>query len=81
MRVLEILRGKLLIVYSVPEGIVFRRKYPLMLIESRLSDMTLFETAYLGILRFARCITTMLARIKERATDKRVLSFGLRLYT
>ncbi len=75
---LAILKGKPLTVYSMPEGTVFRRKYPLMLIEGRFSDMALFETAYLGILRFATSIATKSARIKKRAGDKQVLFFGLR---
>ncbi len=75
---LAILKGKPLTVYSLPEGTIFRRKYPLMLIEGRFGDMVLFETAYLGVLRFATSIATKAARIKKRAGDKQVLFFGLR---
>ncbi|MEM1873657.1 MAG: nicotinate phosphoribosyltransferase [Acidilobaceae archaeon] len=75
---LAILRGKPLTVYSMPEGTVFRRKQPLMLIEGRLRDMVLFETAYLGVLRFASSIATKTARLKKLAGDKTLLFFGLR---
>ena len=75
---LAILKGKPLTVYSLPEGTIFRRKYPLMLIEGRFIDMVLLETAYLGVLRFASSIATKTARIKKRAGDKQVLFFGLR---
>ena len=75
---LAILKGRPLTVYSVPEGTVFRRKYPLMLIEGRFIDMVLLETAYLGVLRFATSIATKTARIKKVAGDKQVLFFGLR---
>ncbi|MEM1686314.1 MAG: nicotinate phosphoribosyltransferase [Acidilobaceae archaeon] len=75
---LAILKGKPLNIYSAPEGTIFRRKYPLMLIEGRFSDMALYETAYLGVLRFSSSIATKTARIKKRAGDKTVLFFGLR---
>ncbi|MEN2999516.1 MAG: nicotinate phosphoribosyltransferase [Acidilobaceae archaeon] len=75
---LAVLRGKPLNVYAMPEGTVFRRKYPLMLIEGRFSDMALFETAYVGLLRFASSLATKAARIKVKAGEKPVLFFGLR---
>ncbi|MEM1903717.1 MAG: nicotinate phosphoribosyltransferase [Acidilobaceae archaeon] len=75
---LAVLKGKPLTVYAVPEGTVFRRKYPIMLIEGRLRDMVLYETAYLGVLRFASSIATKTARLKKLAGDKTLLFFGLR---
>ncbi|MCX8196078.1 MAG: nicotinate phosphoribosyltransferase [Acidilobaceae archaeon] len=75
---LALLKGRPLNVYAMPEGTVFRRKYPLMLIEGRFSDMALLETAYLGLLRFASSIATKAARIKAKVGNKQVLFFGLR---
>ncbi|MFN4046442.1 MAG: nicotinate phosphoribosyltransferase, partial [Acidilobaceae archaeon] len=75
---LAILKGKPLTVYSIPEGTIFRRKYPLMIIEGGFGSMALYETAYLGSLRFATSIATKTARIKKRAGEKQVLFFGLR---
>ena len=75
---LAILKGKPLTVYSVPEGTIFRRKYPVMIIEGGFGDMALYETAYLGVLRFASSIATKAARIRKRAGGKQVLFFGLR---
>ncbi|MDW7973815.1 MAG: nicotinate phosphoribosyltransferase [Sulfolobales archaeon] len=75
---LAVLKGKPLNVYAMPEGTLFRRKYPLMLIEGKFSEMALFETAYVGLLRFASSLATKAARIKMKAGEKPVLFFGLR---
>ncbi|MDM7274832.1 MAG: nicotinate phosphoribosyltransferase [Thermoprotei archaeon] len=75
---LAILKGKPLTVYSVPEGTIFRRKHPVMIIEGGFGSMALYETAYLGVLRFASSIATKTARIRKRAGEKQVLFFGLR---
>ncbi len=65
-------------VYSIPEGTIFRRKDPLMVIEGRLYDFIAYETAILGILRYSTSVATKAARIKLAAGDKIVLFFGLR---
>jgi nicotinate phosphoribosyltransferase len=75
---LAILEGKPVNVYSVPEGTIFRRKEPLMVIEGRYRDFGVLETAILGVLRFSSSIATKAARIKAAAGDKTVLYFGLR---
>ena len=76
---LAILEGKPVRVYSLPEGTVFRRKQPVMLIEGRYADIAVYETALLGVLRFSTSIATKAARIRMAAgRDKLVLFFGLR---
>ncbi len=75
---LALLEGKPVTVYSVPEGTIFRRKEPLMVVEGRYSDFGVFETALLGILRFSSSIATKAARIKAAAGNRTVLYFGLR---
>ena len=76
--VLAMLRGKPIDVYSLPEGTIFKAKEPLLMIEGRYVDFGIFETALLGILRFASSIATKAARIKIAAGGKTVLYFGLR---
>jgi len=75
---LAILEGKPVNVYSVPEGTIFKRKEPLMVVEGRYRDFGVLETAILGVLRFSSSIATKAARIKVAAGDRTVLYFGLR---
>ena len=75
---LAILEGKPVNVYALPEGTIFHRKEPVMVIEGRYSDFAVHETAVLGALRFATTIATKAARIRAAARDKVVLYFGLR---
>jgi nicotinate phosphoribosyltransferase len=75
---LAILEGKPVDVYALPEGTIFHRKEPVMVVEGRYSDFAVYETAVLGALRFATSIATKAARIKVAAGDRIVLYFGLR---
>ena len=75
---LAILEGKPLTVYALPEGTLFRRKDPLMIIEGRYADFAVYETAVLGALRFSTSIATAAARMRKLAGDKILLYFGLR---
>ncbi len=76
---LAILQGKPVKVYSLPEGTLFRRKQPVMIIEGRYSDIAVYETAVLGVLRFSTSIATKAARIRLAAgKEKLLLFFGLR---
>ncbi len=75
---LHLLRGKNLTVYSLPEGTLIKGNFPLMIIEGRYSDICLFETPLLGILRHYTSVATSAARIKKLAGSKSVLYFGLR---
>ncbi len=75
---LALLVGRRVNVYSVPEGTVFKRKQPLMVIEGVYRDFAELETALLGVLRFSTSIATKAARIRVAARDRTVLFFGLR---
>ena len=76
---LALLQGKPVKVYSLPEGTVFRRKQPVMIVEGRYSDIAVFETALLGLLRFSTSLATKAARIRLAAgKEKLLLFFGLR---
>ncbi len=75
---LALLKGRPVTVYAVPEGTLFRRKYPLMIIEGRYVDFGVLETALLGVLRFSTSIATKAARVRIAAGNKTVLFFGLR---
>ena len=75
---LKILEGKDVNVYALPEGTIFFKKEPLMVIEGNYSEFGALETAILGVLRHSTSIATKAARIKLAAGDKKVLFFGLR---
>jgi len=75
---LAIMKGKPFTVYSLPEGTLFRRKTPLMLIEAPYEAFAPYEAAVLGVLRFESSIATKAARIRVAAGDKLFLFFGLR---
>ncbi len=76
---LAILEGKPVNVYSMPEGTIFKRKQPVMILEGRYIDIAEYETALLGVLRFSTSIATKSARIRLAAgLNKLVLFFGLR---
>ncbi|BCU70796.1 nicotinate phosphoribosyltransferase [Stygiolobus caldivivus] len=76
--VLNLLEGKDVTVYSMPEGTLFKEVEPVMIIEGNYLDFGVYETALLGILRHYSTISTKAARIKKLAMDKTVLFFGLR---
>jgi|UniRef100_A0A7J3Z737 Nicotinic acid phosphoribosyltransferase len=76
--VLALLRNLPITLYSVPEGTMFTQLQPLAVIEGRICDIIVFETAVLGILRFYSSVSTKAARIKKKAGEKEVLFFGLR---
>ncbi len=75
---LKLFEGRRVNVYSLPEGTIFREKYPLMLIEGPYYEFVELETSLLGILRHYTSIATKAARIKLAAGEKTVLFFGLR---
>ena len=75
---LKLLEGKGVTVYSMPEGTIFFKKEPIMVIEGRYSEFGALETAILGIIRHSTSIATKAARIKMAAGDRKVLFFGLR---
>ncbi|MFP3232546.1 MAG: nicotinate phosphoribosyltransferase [Sulfolobaceae archaeon] len=77
--VLNLLEGKDVTVYAMPEGTLFKEIEPVMIIEGNYLDFGVYETAFLGILRHYSSISTKAARIKRLALDKTVLFFGLRV--
>ncbi|MFP3347390.1 MAG: nicotinate phosphoribosyltransferase [Sulfolobaceae archaeon] len=76
--VLNLLEGKDVTVYAMPEGTLFKEIEPVMIIEGNYLDFGVYETAFLGMLRHYSSISTKAARIKRLALDKTVLFFGLR---
>jgi len=75
---LEILRGRRVNVYSIPEGTLFRPMDPLMVVEGPYCEFVELETPILGALRHETSIATKAARIRVAAGDRTVLFFGLR---
>ncbi|AFH43149.1 nicotinate phosphoribosyltransferase [Fervidicoccus fontis] len=75
---LNVLENHKVDVYALPEGILFREREPVMLIEGEYYDFALYESIILGILRHYTSIATKTARIKYAAGNKQVLFFGLR---
>jgi len=72
-------------VESLPEGSIFRPKdhrgtrLPVMTLEGRYLDFSLYETPLLGLLCQASGIATMAARVRKGAgKDSTILSFGIR---
>lgn len=72
-------------VESLPEGSIFRPKdhrgtrLPVMTLEGRYLDFSLYETPLLGLLCQASGMATMAARVRKGAgKDSTILSFGIR---
>jgi nicotinate phosphoribosyltransferase len=72
-------------VESLPEGSIFRPKdhrgtrLPVMTLEGRYLDFSLYETPLLGLLCQASGMATMAARVRKGAgMDSTILSFGIR---
>ncbi len=75
---LNLLKGRPIDVWSLPEGTFVGPNFPLMIIEGRYVDICLLETPLLGILRHYSSVATKAARIKKLAGSRSVLYFGLR---
>lgn len=75
---LRLLEGRMVNIYSVPEGTIFRSTEPILVVEGPVGEILDLETALLGILRHASSIATKAARIKKLAGDRTVVFFGLR---
>jgi nicotinate phosphoribosyltransferase len=76
--VIEVLRGRRVTLYAMPEGTVFYGNEPVMVIEGPYLEFAVLETAILGILRHYSSISTKAARIKKLIGDKTCLFFGAR---
>ncbi|MEM1826395.1 MAG: nicotinate phosphoribosyltransferase, partial [Desulfurococcaceae archaeon] len=75
---LRLFEGKRVTIYSLPEGTLFKSKEPLMIVEGRYSDISVYETPLLGILRHYTSIASKAARLKRLAMNKLFIFFGLR---
>jgi len=76
--VIEVLRGRRVTLYAMPEGAVFYENEAVMVIEGPYLEFAVLETAILGILRHYSSISTKAARIKKLVGDKTCLFFGAR---
>ncbi len=82
--VVELLRGKNVNLYALPEGTIFPRRdanglpVPVMAIEGDYKEFAVYETPILGFICQASGIATKAARVKKAAGDLPVLSFGVR---
>jgi nicotinate phosphoribosyltransferase len=77
--VIEVLRGRRVTLYAMPEGTVFYENEPVMVVEGPYLEFAVLETAILGILRHYSSISTKAARIKKLVGDKTCLFFGARV--
>ncbi|WP_333639273.1 nicotinate phosphoribosyltransferase [Pyrobaculum aerophilum] len=76
--VVEVLRGKRVTLYAMPEGTLFYENDPIMVIEGPYLEFAVLETAILGIIRHYSSISTKAARVKKILGDKACLYFGAR---
>jgi len=76
--VIELLQGLRINLYSLPEGSIFYKDEPVMMIEGRYSEFGILETAVLGLICQASGIATKAARCRIAAGGKLLLSFGAR---
>jgi nicotinate phosphoribosyltransferase len=65
-------------VRAMKEGTVFYPLEPVMEIEGRYQDFCVYETAILGLICQASGVATKAARVKKRAGERPVISFGAR---
>ncbi|MFP4609088.1 MAG: nicotinate phosphoribosyltransferase [Candidatus Aenigmatarchaeota archaeon] len=82
--ILELLKGKNVDVYSMPEGSIFRTKgrkgvfTPVLWIEGPYTDFCIHETPLLGFICHSSGVATKSARVAKVAGDSSVISFGIR---
>lgn len=82
--VLELMKGKNIDIYALPEGTLFRPKgingilTPVMFIEGAYTEFCIFETPILGMICLSSGIASKSAKVKKAAQDTTVMSFGIR---
>ncbi|MBE0517259.1 MAG: nicotinate phosphoribosyltransferase [Methanophagales archaeon] len=76
--VAQLLEGKNVDVYAMPEGTVFFPFEPVLYIEGPYLEFARYETPLLGFICHESGIATKAARIKKAAGDVPVISFGTR---
>ncbi len=80
----ELLKGKKVDLYAIPEGTLFRSRdingilVPVMYIVGDYVEYTIYETPILGFLCQTSGVMTKSARVRLAAEDSLVLSFGIR---
>lgn len=62
----------------MPEGTIFEKEYPVLVLEGKYTDFAVYETPLLGLLCQASGIATKAARCKLAAGERGVYSFGAR---
>lgn len=75
---LQLLRGREVDVYAMPEGTVFGPEDTVFLLEGPYLEFAVLETALLGFLCQASGVATKAARCRVAAGDRLLLSFGAR---
>ena len=78
VEVIELLEGLKIDLYALPEGALFYRNEPVMMIEGRYSEFGILETAILGLICQASGVATKAARCRVAGPGKLLLSFGAR---
>jgi nicotinate phosphoribosyltransferase len=82
--VVDLLRGRRVDVWALPEGSVFRSEdlngveEPVMVIRGPYSEFAVLETAILGVLSYSCGVATAAARVKVAAEGSPVYAFGIR---
>ena len=80
----NILRGRRIDLWALPEGTVFTAKtargipVPVLYIEGPYAEFCIYETPVLGFLCESSGIATKAARVRVAAGSRRVISFGIR---
>ncbi|NLC77072.1 MAG: nicotinate phosphoribosyltransferase [Clostridia bacterium] len=74
----NLLKGKPIEVWSLPEGASFERKEVIMRIKGPYCEFGAFETVLLGMLASSSGWATAAREVKEAAGDKPVICFGAR---
>jgi nicotinate phosphoribosyltransferase len=74
----NLLQGKQVEVWSLPEGVAFQRKEVIMRIKGPYDQFGAFETVFLGMLASSSGWATAAREAKEAAGDKPVICFGAR---
>ncbi len=82
--VVNLLRGKRIDLWALPEGTLFPAKtprgipVPVLYIEGPYGEFCIYETPALGLLCESSGIATKAARVRVAAGERRVISFGVR---
>src|SRR3989442_9356210 len=80
----NLLRGKAVDLWALPEGTLFPAKtprgipVPVLMLAGAYGGFCIYETPILGFLCESSGITTRAARVRVAAGDRRVISFGIR---